>query len=152
MSHQFLPSLRCFDIIPALKVILPAFLMHYSTPMRKKFLGSCKTSFVLDESALLYKESPYSEVNMRYQALYRAWRPETFFANRRQDAVVRTLRHQVETGRVAHAYLFCGTRGTGKTTAAKVLSRAINCLHPWTATPCGECDVCCNSKRKTAWT
>ena len=79
---------------------------------------------------------------MSYQALYRAWRPETFTDICGQDAVTRTLRRQVTTGRIAHAYLFCGTRGTGKTTAAKVLSRAINCLHPVDGDPCGECEVC----------
>ncbi len=87
---------------------------------------------------------------MRYQALYRAWRPETFSQIVGQDAVVKTLRHQVETGRVAHAYLFCGTRGTGKTTAAKVLSRAINCLHPVDGDPCGECDVCVQLKKENS--
>ena len=79
---------------------------------------------------------------MSYQALYRAWRPNTFSEICDQDAVVRTLKRQVETGRIAHAYLFCGTRGTGKTTAAKVLSRAINCLTPVDGDPCGECEVC----------
>ena len=79
---------------------------------------------------------------MSYQALYRAWRPNTFSQICDQDAVVRTLKRQVETGRIAHAYLFCGTRGTGKTTAAKVLSRAINCLSPLSGDPCGECEVC----------
>ena len=79
---------------------------------------------------------------MSYQALYRAWRPSTFSEICDQDAVVRTLKRQVENGRIAHAYLFCGTRGTGKTTAAKVLSRAINCLNPVGGDPCGQCEVC----------
>ena len=79
---------------------------------------------------------------MSYQALYRAWRPDTFTEMVGQDAVTRTLRRQVTSGRIAHAYLFCGTRGTGKTTAAKVLSRAINCLNPRDGDPCGECEVC----------
>ena len=79
---------------------------------------------------------------MSYQALYRAWRPDTFSQMCGQEAVVRTLRRQVETGRIAHAYLFCGTRGTGKTTAAKVLSRAVNCLSPHNGDPCGECEAC----------
>ena len=90
---------------------------------------------------------------MSYQALYRAWRPETFSQIVGQDAVVKTLRHQVETGRVAHAYLFCGTRGTGKTTAAKVLCpRPSTACIPWTATPAAHATCACSSKRKTAWT
>lgn len=79
---------------------------------------------------------------MSYQALYRAWRPNTFSEICGQDAVVQTLRRQVETGHIAHAYLFCGTRGTGKTTASKVLARAINCLNPKNGDPCGECEIC----------
>jgi len=79
---------------------------------------------------------------MSYQVLYRAWRPATFTEIVGQDAVISTLRRQVVTGRIAHAYLFCGTRGTGKTTASKVLSRAINCLDPHDGDPCGECEVC----------
>ena len=79
---------------------------------------------------------------MSYQALYRAWRPDTFSEIVGQDAVTRTLKRQVTTGRIAHAYLFCGTRGTGKTTAAKVLSRAINCLNLQDGDPCGECEIC----------
>ncbi|MBQ3423944.1 MAG: DNA polymerase III subunit gamma/tau [Clostridia bacterium] len=79
---------------------------------------------------------------MSYQALYRAWRPETFSDMCGQDAITRTLKRQVMTGRIAHAYLFCGTRGTGKTTAAKVLSRAVNCLNPKDGDPCGVCEIC----------
>ncbi len=87
---------------------------------------------------------------MSYQALYRAWRPDTFTEIVGQDAVTRTLRRQVSTGRIAHAYLFCGTRGTGKTSAAKVLSRAINCLNPRDGDPCGECEVCRMLKQETS--
>ncbi len=86
---------------------------------------------------------------MSYQALYRAWRPDTFSEICGQDAVTRTLKHQVMSGRVAHAYLFCGTRGTGKTSAAKVLSRAINCLDPREGDPCGECEICRALKAET---
>lgn len=87
---------------------------------------------------------------MSYQALYRAWRPDTFTEIVGQDAITRTLRRQVTTGRIAHAYLFCGTRGTGKTTAAKVLARAINCLDPRDGDPCGECEICRALKQETS--
>ncbi len=87
---------------------------------------------------------------MSYQALYRAWRPETFTEICGQDAITRTLKRQVMTGHIAHAYLFCGTRGTGKTTAAKVLSRAINCLDPRDGDPCGECEICRALKQETS--
>ena len=87
---------------------------------------------------------------MSYQALYRAWRPETFSEICGQEAITRTLKHQVMTGRIAHAYLFCGTRGTGKTTAAKVLSRAINCLTPRNGDPCGECEICRALKQESS--
>ena len=79
---------------------------------------------------------------MAYQALYRAWRPRTFSEIMGQDAVVATLMRQIETGRIAHAYLFCGTRGTGKTTAAKVFARAMNCTDNSSPEPCGQCEVC----------
>jgi len=79
---------------------------------------------------------------MAYQALYRKWRPQTFEQVLGQTATVKTLRRQIEDGRIAHAYLFCGCRGTGKTTMAKLMSRAINCLHPQQGDPCGECEAC----------
>ncbi len=77
-----------------------------------------------------------------YQALYRVWRPKTFSDMVGQENIVRTLRNQVTTGRIAHAYLFCGSRGTGKTSAAKIMARAINCLNPQNGDPCGECASC----------
>ncbi len=77
-----------------------------------------------------------------YQALYRVWRPATFSDMVGQEAVRKTLRNQVRTGRIAHAYLFCGSRGTGKTSAAKIMARAINCLNPQDGDPCGECESC----------
>ncbi len=79
---------------------------------------------------------------MAYMALYRKWRPMTFEEVVEQEAVVTVLRNAVITGRIAHAYLFCGTRGTGKTTMAKIFARAINCLNPKNGSPCNECDVC----------
>ena len=77
-----------------------------------------------------------------YQALYRKWRSRTFSEMVGQDAVIRTLRRQVATGRIAHAYLFCGSRGTGKTSSAKIMARAINCEHPINGDPCLECPSC----------
>lgn len=79
---------------------------------------------------------------MAYIALYREWRPTLFEEVVEQEHVVKTLRYSVSTGRIAHAYLFCGTRGTGKTTMAHILSRAINCLHPNHGDPCNQCEVC----------
>ncbi len=83
-----------------------------------------------------------------YQALYRAWRPETFQDVCGQEAVTKTLRRQIVSGHVAHAYLFCGSRGTGKTTTAKVLSRAINCQNTLDGEPCGVCEACVELKNE----
>lgn len=79
---------------------------------------------------------------MSYIALYREWRPKVFNDIVGQEHITRILKNQIKQGRVAHAYLFCGTRGTGKTTTAKVLSKAINCLHPVDGEPCGVCEIC----------
>ena len=79
---------------------------------------------------------------MAHQAIYRKWRPMTFDDIVGQEHITRTLKNQILAGKVAHAYLFCGTRGTGKTTCAKVLSRAVNCLNPQNGNPCNECEVC----------
>lgn len=77
-----------------------------------------------------------------YQALYRKYRPKSFSDVIGQDHITQTLRRQVESGRTSHAYLFVGTRGTGKTTCAKILSRALNCEHPVNGDPCNECASC----------
>ena len=77
-----------------------------------------------------------------YQALYRKWRPQTFDAVIGQEHVTETLKNQIRNGRLSHAYLFIGSRGTGKTTCARILARAVNCEHPVDGNPCGECAAC----------
>ncbi len=77
-----------------------------------------------------------------YQALYRKFRPQRFEDVKGQDAIVTTLKNQIRSERIGHAYLFCGTRGTGKTTLAKLFAKAVNCENPNEGDPCGECEVC----------
>ncbi len=79
---------------------------------------------------------------MSYQALYRKWRPDHFDDLVGQNHIVRTLTNQVEAGRTSHAYLFCGTRGTGKTSTAKIFARAVNCENPIQGSPCNSCPTC----------
>ena len=79
---------------------------------------------------------------MSYTALYRKFRPQTFSEIVGQEHITQTIKNQIIAGRVGHAYLFNGGRGTGKTSAAKVLARAINCLNPQDGEPCNECEIC----------
>ncbi len=79
---------------------------------------------------------------MSYTALYRKWRPTAFDDVKGQDPIVKTLKNQVISGRIGHAYLFCGTRGTGKTSIAKILAKAVNCENPVEGSPCNQCPVC----------
>ncbi|MBP3879967.1 MAG: DNA polymerase III subunit gamma/tau [Lachnospiraceae bacterium] len=79
---------------------------------------------------------------MSYVALYRKARPQTFEEVKGQDHIVKTLKNQVRAGRTQHAYLFCGTRGTGKTSVAKIMAKAVNCEHPVDGSPCNECASC----------
>ena len=80
--------------------------------------------------------------HMSYQALYRKWRPDNFEDVKGQDHIVTTLKNQINADRIGHAYLFCGTRGTGKTSVAKIFAKAVNCEHPVNGSPCGECPTC----------
>ena len=79
---------------------------------------------------------------MAYQALYRKWRPMRFDDVVGQEHVTTTIKNEIAHGAVAHAYLFTGTRGTGKTSTAKIFSRAVNCLHPENGNPCNQCEIC----------
>ena len=77
-----------------------------------------------------------------YQVLYRKWRPKTFEDVAGQEHITTTLKNEIIENRLTHAYLFTGSRGTGKTTCAKILAKAANCLHPQNGSPCGECEIC----------
>lgn len=79
---------------------------------------------------------------MSYMALYRKFRPTAFEDVKGQDHIITTLQNQIKANRIGHAYLFCGTRGTGKTTVAKIFAKAVNCEHPVDGSPCGECAMC----------
>ncbi len=79
---------------------------------------------------------------MSYTALYRKWRPASFEDVKGQDPIVQTLKNQILSQRIGHAYLFCGTRGTGKTSIAKIFARAVNCEHPRDGSPCNQCSSC----------
>lgn len=79
---------------------------------------------------------------MSYTVLYRKFRPDTFLDVKGQEHIVETLKNQIKAQRIGHAYLFCGTRGTGKTTVAKIFAKAVNCEQPSDGSPCGECAMC----------
>lgn len=87
---------------------------------------------------------------MGYKALYREWRPQTFSDVVGQAHITTTLKNAIKNDRIAHAYLLCGTRGTGKTSTAKILAKAINCLHPIEGEPCNECEMCLSINQGTA--
>ena len=85
---------------------------------------------------------------MAYQALYRTFRPKTLNDVVRQEHIVTILKHQIQTGKIGHAYLFCGPRGTGKTSVAKIFASAINCASPVNGSACGKCPACLALKDK----
>lgn len=99
---------------------------------------------------MYYNENKYANLKitfgdesfMSYTALYRKWRPHTFEDVKGQDHIVTTLQNQIRANRIGHAYLFCGTRGTGKTSIAKILARSVNCESPVNGSPCGQCASC----------
>ncbi len=86
---------------------------------------------------------------MAYMALYRKWRPRVFEDVVGQDHITQTLRNQIKNNNVAHAYLFCGTRGTGKTSTAKIFAKAVNCMAPINFSPCNECEICMGIQSET---
>ena len=109
---------------------------------KKIFLCDMTCRVVADFGSIVLTEIGEEVLSVSYLALYRKHRPQNFDQIVGQRAVVTALKNQVKYGQIGHAYLFCGTRGTGKTSTAKVFARAVNCLHPVDGTPCNECELC----------
>ena len=116
--------------------------MSDGEPSSNKQSALCDTEKLGLSLILLNTTARKEGIQMAYQAIYRKWRPAVFEDVVGQRHITKTLQNQIETGKVSHAYLFCGTRGTGKTTVAKILAKAINCENPKNGSPCNECSVC----------
>lgn len=97
-----------------------------------------------------YSGEIFEEVSQVHKALYRKWRPQTFDEVCGQEHITSILKYEIDNSKFSHAYLFCGSRGTGKTTCAKILSRAVNCLSPVGGNPCGKCEACLAIEAGTA--
>ena len=98
----------------------------------------CTLSFLAEFFGFVRKEG----IGSMHQALYRKWRPKDFDSVCGQEHITSVLRYEIINNRYSHAYLFCGSRGTGKTTCAKLLAKAVNCLSPENGSPCGKCEAC----------
>ena len=86
----------------------------------------------------------YNKLIMTSQVFYRKWRPQNLSEVVGQEHITKTLAHEVASGKIAHAYLFCGPRGTGKTSTGRILAKAVNCLNPLDGEPCNACEICCS--------